>query len=458
MKKNIKLQWWVKEAIADTTTNRFGCSAGLGSGKSHGSAQWFHKRCLQNHKSAYSAVMMPTFQKIWDAAVPTIKKVYDSLGMVEDVHYKVIKQPFPKIVLLPIKHEIHLVSANNPDRIVAVEYSHAWISEAGILKAEAIDNLCDRVRCPQSTIRQIMMEGVPQGYGRFADIFDSEKHPGWYEIESRDYRRKSETPHGDIYYRRFRVSTNDNPFLPPDYIAGLYETYKTRPNYIRAYVHGHFVPLHVGNVYTDYVPEQHDINPIKATVGDPIHLTFDFNANPVSWVALQNKHFTEYDKIIPRYVALNECSRGINQLADAVADFQYKFPVSEFGNTEIFIYGDSTGHHNSHKIEHSDYEVIEDLLRKFGYKFTFVRAIKFNPPETVTVEAANSMFRRDELYVCKNCTELKRSLLFTQWKETVKKIDKPSGEDWTHYSDALKYFIYVLLDSKHNHVRGTNEF
>jgi hypothetical protein len=40
--------------------------------------------------------------------------------------------------------------------------------------------------------------------------------------------------------------------------------------------------------------------------------------------------------------------------------------------------------------------------------------------------------------------KLQRSLLSTRWKEGVKKLDKPSKDDWTHWSDALKYLAYAM--------------
>lgn len=453
----IGLQWWVAAALSDKITSRFGVSAGLGSGKSHGAAQWFTDRNKKNSESKYSAIVMPTYQKIWDAAIPTLKKVYDSLGMREGLHYSVVKQPFPMVRLHANDHEIHLISANNPERIVAVEYSHAWASEAGILKAEAIDNVFDRVRCPKARLNQIMLEGVPQGFGRFAELFDTSNAPGWVQVEPKDYMRKVSTPKGDILYRRFRVGTADNPFLKPEYLIGLYETYRNRPNYIRAYIHGYFVPLHVGNVYTDYLQEKHTIKDVLPTMGAPIYLTFDFNANPVSWVALQNKSFQEYDKIVNRYVALAECRKGINQLTDAVLYFSMRFPIAEFANTDIMVYGDMSGHASSHKVSQTDYQVIADTLRRLGYHRVHICALRSNPIETVSVEYLNRMFLRDELYICESLKELQRSLLFTRWKENSKNIDKPSGEDWTHYSDALKYFAFALNHKNNNRTVSTNE-
>lgn len=455
--REIKIQWWVAEAIRDHVTARFGVSAGLGSGKSHGAAQWFYDRCLQNSESWYSAIVMPTYQKIFDAAIPTLRKVFNSMGMVDGYHYQVIKQPFPKIVFPSINHEAHLLSANNPDRMVAVEYSHAWVSEAGTLKAEGVDNILDRVRCPEAKVRQTLFEGVPQGVGRFAELFDDQTCPGWHEVEPRDYMRKASTPRGDVFYRRFRVSTLDNPFIPAEYVAGLYETYRNRPNYIKSYIHGHFVPLNVGNVYTDYLPDMHNIKDVLPQMGNPIYLTFDFNAHPVSWVALQKRTFREYDRTLDRYVAMAECRSGVSQLTDAVMYFASVFPVADFAETEIFIYGDRTGHDSSHKISRSDYQVIKDLLVKLGYRRVFVRALRHNPLESVSVEHLNRMFLRDELYVCESLRELQRSLLFTTWRPNSKNIDKPSGEDWTHWSDALKYWAYALNYSNSNRMVSTNE-
>ena len=460
LENNCKLQWWVAEALDDYTSTRIACTGGLGSGKSHGSAQWFYDRCVINDKSPYSCVLMPTYQKILDTAVPTLRKVFESIGLREDIHYKFWKSPVPMIEFFTSGHQIHFISGNNPDKIVGVEYSHAWISEAGTMKQEALDNTCDRVRCTRAIVNQIIFDGVPMALGRYAEMFDTEQQPGWHQIEYKDYRRKSETPYGDIYYRRFRVETADNPFVNQEYVASVYETYRNRPNYIRAWLHGFFTPLHVGNVYTEYRPEVHNLNEHSRVLEDPstpIFLSFDFNANPVSWVAVQNHLFSEYDKLVNRWVVVNECKQGINQLTDAVAYFQSQFPVSQFYDTDIFIYGDSTGHHGSHKVRHSDYQVIKNTLAKFGYKKIFIKAIKYNPAETVTVEAVNNLFLKDELYINPWCTELQRSLLFTQWKANSKNIDKPSKEDWTHYGDALKYWAYVYNELKNTRIRGTNE-
>lgn len=438
-----KRQWWVQDAIDDLTSDSFGVSAGLGSGKTHGATDWHHDRVLLNGESPFSAFVMPIYQKIHDAAIPTFKKLYDSLGYTETVHYKVLKAPFPKIYFPSSGQEIHFISASRPDKIVAVEYSHATTSESGDYQREALDLVQTRVRCPKAVALQVMNEGAPQGVegNPFADKYDDKRSTDWKEIESRLYFNAREN------IKRYRLTTYDNPFLPPGYVERLLKVYRDRPAYVQAYVHGHFVPLVEGNCYSGY-STAYDIDDMTAVPFADIHLTWDFNANPLAWVALQKLNFEEYEYRVQRWIAQHESSGESNQLKTAVLEFALKYDPKIFAKTPIILSGDSTGHHASHKTPLSDYDQIKALLNELGFQVVIVDAIKSNPPEHISVEAVNEWFRKDKLYICKRCVNLRRSLIMTRYKDGQKKIDKPAGENWTHWSDALKYKAVVEQTEK----------
>jgi hypothetical protein len=448
--REVDIQWWVQEAIQDLRTKVFATTAGLGSGKTHGLCQiaW-HKTCVDPDVK-FNCFMMPTYQRILDTAIPTFDKVLYSLGLLRGKHYKVVESPYPKIKWLKSKNksELHFVSAVRPDMLVGVTYGHGFISEAGSITEDAYKLALGRCRDTGAQLNQMFLEGVTQGNTNYyAQLFDYDPNKGWLKFKARDYVNPNKR------FRRFRLTTYDNQkYLPADYIQTLLETYEGQHNYIKAWIYGYFVPLLVGNAYANYNPVVHDVkDDIAVNPFVPIDLTFDFNANPMSWVALQEHVFDEARWRVKRDVAVREISPNIGQLDDAVIDFAVKFPVDEFARTEIRIFGDSSGHRGSHKSEQTDYEAIASLLREIGYQNVTIEALDYNPAETVSVEALNKRFLNDTLYIGPQCYQLKQSLLATRWREAIRKLYKPQDDKTTHLSDALKYWAYVI-----NEIKGKN--
>lgn len=449
---NVDIQWWVQEFVNDPKTRVFATTAGLGSGKTHGLVQCNYHLTCTNKESRFNCFMMPTYQRIHDTAIPTFQKVLQSFNCVEGKHYKIIKSPYPKIIWPTLDKETHFVSATRPDMLVGVEYGSGFISEAGSISEDAFKLLRTRVRDNRAVRRQIVMEGVTQGMNNYyANTFNFDRENGWVQFRDRDYVNPQRL------FRRFRLTTYDNQkYLPDDYIEILLDTYRGQHNYIRAWIYGFFTPLVEGNAYTNYNPVLHDLKQgVKLSPFRTVDLTFDFNANPMSWVAVQPVVFEEAGHRITRSVAVREISKEIGQLDDAVLDFAYKFPVEHFANTEIRIFGDSSGHGSTHRSEQSDYQFIVSYLRELGYNNVTIEAIKFNPAEPVSVEALNRKFLNDELYLDPSVTQLKQSLLATRWRDGIRKLFKPPGEKDTHLSDALKYWAFVLNEISGKVIRST---
>lgn len=433
------MAWWVNEALLDTHTKVFAVTAGLGAGKTHGMAQWHHDRVALNSESPFSAFVEPIYAKIHDSAIPTFRKVLGDFGYIENVHYKVVKSPFPKLIYFTTGQEIHFLSADRPQNFVAVEYSHATMDEAGSCDVEAYRNLRSRIRCSKAVLRQMMVGGTPQGVNWYAETFDSETLPDWDLGVNRDHFLH------DKAFRRFMLGTTHNPFLPDDYAEQLYEIYGHNPGYVNCYILGKFSPLVEGNAYKSYNPALHDIEDMDPDRHRTIYLTWDFNANPLAWIAMQPVPF--YEDItgrIHRYVAMHEANEGSSNLDDACVEFAMKMPPEQFASTPIEVYGDMSGHAGSHKVRGSDYDNIKKYLKRLGYKNVTIKAARSNPREVDSVEALNRLFSDDLHRVCKRCTMYRKSLVATCWKPNVRKLDKPSkGDTWTHHGDAGKYFAYA---------------
>lgn len=433
---------WVDRAINDYSSNYIGVSAGLGSGKTRGATEWLDDRVALNKKVPYFFVMMPIYQKIHDAAIPKFRELYQSRGEIEGKDYKVVKSPFPKIVF-PNKQEIHFISANRPDKINAVEYGGGFISETGSTPKDAIRNVRDRVRDGRAEVLQVMMEGAPQGMTYFSDLFDSDSQEGWDKSRKRDHLKRYKNERNEwIQYRRFRLTTYDNEkFLPPGYISNLLDNYKGLIAYQQAYINGVFTPLVEGNAYSNY-KTLHDCADVDPDPFLDIALCWDFNANPLAWASMQRFPFSEYGERKFNYKVVHEANSDFGQLDDAVAEFAIKHPIEKFADTPIRIYGDRSGHAGSWKVKGSDYEAIYGYLKELGYRNVSIEASKQIAPEGASVEAVQRLFLNNLLFICNRCKMVRRSFLSTRWQDGVRKLDKPSGETWTHWSDAIKYWAW----------------
>lgn len=435
-----KLQWWFKDLYTPENAKKFSTvvlTAGLGSGKTHGGCQNHIFLNQLNKKAKYSFAIMPVYRLIENALIPTFRKVLQSFGYVEDYHYKIVKSPYHKIVFAN-EQEIHMLSATRSDLLVATEYSHGTISEVGSIKEDVYKLADTRIRDTDSIYRWLFLEGVPQGLNWYADYFDSYTQSGWERYCERTAYNE------DLKAFHIRLTTYDNQdFLPDDYIEKIFRLYKGQHAYIDSWIYGFFRELVSGNVYTAYNPNIHDLESVKVSPYKPIDITFDFNANPMSWVAIQENVFEEYDARVRRDVCIAEISDNITKLKEACIDFALQFNPDEFGDTKINVYGDMSGHAESHKVEGSDYDRIKKHLNDLGFKNVEVHALRSNPAEHKSIGALNDRFDEDSLLILSSLNKLKRSLVGTVYKEGTKKIYKPTGETITHMGDALKYHAWA---------------
>lgn len=436
-RENVKQEYWDLQVLDD---NNYVTEGGLihhNSGKTHGACQALNFLCEYNRKSQFSFAIMPVYRLIENALIPTMRKVLRASGYVEEHHYKIIKSPYHKIIFAN-GQEIHMLSSSRSDLLIATEYSHGFISEIGSCKEDVFKLADTRIRDTQARKLLLLVEGVPQGLNFYAKHFDSYVNSGWERFNDRI------AYNDDLKYLHIRLTTHDNKkFLPDDYIEKIERIYKGQHAYIESWIYGYFRELVSGNVYSSYNPKIHDIEEVKVSPYKEIDLSFDFNANPMSWVAIQESIFEEYEERIKRDVIIAECDDDIKKLKDACIDFALKFDPEVFGNTKLNIYGDMSGHAQSHKVEGSDYDRIKKYLNDLGFKNIEIHALRSNPVEHKSIGALNDRFDEDQLLILKSLSGIKRSLIGTKYKEGSQKIDKPAGETITHKSDALKYHAWA---------------
>lgn len=452
--KQIDLAWWVNEIMQDDSSDFIAVTAGVGSGKTYGVVQALYYKMTQSPQALRWFYAMPIYELIRNTFFPTWIKFADSIGMIENVHYKLIKSPFPQIRLCN-KQVVDCLSMQRPDKIKATEYAGGVVDEPGVCPDESIERLIERSRSKLVKKVQILFPGTPEGLDNyFAKRFNSDDDPRWDHSVKKDHTLEQivSTDKGDkkVRYRRFRISTYDNLHnLSDNYVPNLLDTYGSNEQFVRSYIYGYFVPLFTGGCYSEYKSRIHDIADIDPDKYLPIYLTFDFNANPVSWISVQDINFEEFGTRVKRKVAIHESEFGNDLLEKACVEFAFKHPVEAFKVTPIYLYGDRSGLSASHKSSLNDYERIKAALEELGYENVYIRSLSYNPLQTTAVDALNYWFRKYELVLCQRLKNLRNSLQQTRWKPGTKQIDKPNGETHTHFSDALKYLAYALQESKY---------
>lgn len=454
---DIEYLWWAQRAREDDESKLFAITAGLGSGKTHGAVQVLYDKLARNPSGKCWFYSMPIYELIHNTAIPKTQKVLEAFGYEEGADYTIVKSPYPKCCFKATGQEIHYVSGNRPDKIKSVEYCGGVIDEPGVTKHDSIKRLRERSRDRAVKNCQILLPGTPEGINHYAEEFDSDKNAGWDRSQPRDHVLVRRTDEGEVRLRRFRLTTYDNQHhLPPGYISDILDTHRGNPAFIQSYVHGFFVPLITGGCYANYKPQKHDIEDIEPSPHIQIYLTFDFNADPLAWVACQESRIDNPHRRGRPLIAIHNADQNCGQLDDACVEFATKFNPARFGDTPILLYGDSSGYAQSHKTRNSDYDQVKRHLRNLGFRRVEICAMRSNPLETATVGALNDALLDDAVLVCKRCKMLRTSLGATRWKEGERKIEKKAGETHTHHGDAMKYLVFALREGASRRVLSVN--
>jgi hypothetical protein len=233
-----------------------------------------------------------------------------------------------------------------------------------------------------------------------------------------------------------RARSQDNPFLPADYIDKMKAIYP--PKLIDMYLNGFAQNITSGSVYYEFDPDIHIDNSLKIDSRKPLHIGMDFNVDPMTATVsqLSSKDGLRIEKDTLVYT-LDEV-----WLKDGNTPAMIKYLFNHFPNSQFKIYPDSTG--NARSTSNAASETDIKLLREaFGDASVVVSA---NPPEIDRATVVNRLFR-DGFGVSKHlingdkCKHLVDDLLYVTWQEGVRKINK-SSQERTHISDALGYFLY----------------
>jgi len=307
-------------------------------------------------------------------------------------------------------------SLENPSRIIGYEVHHSHIDELDTLDEDKARDAWmkiiarNRKRIPNNSKNTVSVYTTPEGY-RFV-------YKQWKKKFEEDML-KAKTSN----YELIKGSTYDNPFLPPEYIEALENSYPK--HLIKAYLNGEFVNLEAGQVYISFdVDSNHTDFTMPSGNEDIIHLGMDFNVGHMSAVAV---------------IIRNDIAFVVDEICDQrdtpsmINEIKYRYD----GRT-VIVYPDASG--NSRKTvdaSKSDIALIRDANIR-------VNAPSKNPPVKDRILTVNSMFCNAKdirrlfvnTTVCRNLTDN----LNEQAYDESGNPRKTNNVD--HLLDALGYVIH----------------
>lgn len=367
---------------------------------------------------------VPDFGHVEDTILETLKSLDPETGLPwllaeSQYHYNQQKH----ILTWEAGGLIQFMSGENPDSIAGPNVAFAGMDEPGSSPFKAWKNTNARVRHPGAPLRQTVLAGTSEGLNHIADLFGPDRDAGYYKYVMTMEQNIELLKHHPKYR---------------DQVAAMATEAE-----LQAYLEGLTVNMAGGLAYPMFNAEK-QYTPLETQPGLPLRISFDFNVDPMTAVIGQQwpgNAGTEYGVI----EALALPVSTVDQMCDEIVRRHPSHPVG------IVVYGDATGKARSVRDHRSNYQIIEEKLRRIGPVVLKVPTV--NPPVTRRLNSVNRLCR-DGRGVCRlflngdaqrprtaPTRELTRSLQQTIKKPGTDDVWKKQGETHTHLGEALGYWL-----------------
>ncbi len=365
---------------------------GFGSGKTFAGAFLGLKLC-RKYPGIRGLVGAQTFPLVRDTTLVMYLEHLENDGKKEGVDYNYIKSE-AKIEFCN-GSSILFRSFDDETRLKSLNLGFVEIEEMSDVSEATFKMLLGRLR----------QSGIPQ-YRLFGHT-NPESTKGWI------YRTFVENPKPN--YRLIIAPTTQNIYLPEDFAENLKKAYDSE--YYRINVLGEFGDYTKGLAVKGFSDK--NINHINYIKELPLHITCDFNVDPMCWILA---HKTEekvyyFDEIVME----NATTR------DAVDEFHSRYAGHK---GPIIINGDASGDNRSSNSEFTNYAVMKNRLGQLGYKNTDIKIKSFNPPIKNRIAAFNAKILNSKnevnVYISPKCKNLIYNLQNLKYQEGTSRLALPS--------------------------------
>lgn len=287
-----------------------------------------------------------TYALLSQTTLPKYKEHLDNLGMSYDWNEKKQTLTLPNGSTILFKH------FENPEDLKSIDKHWCEIEEMSQISEDSFNILLSRIRRPplpewgDDYIWQIFGHSNPQS------------SKGWI------YEKFKNNPLPN--FRRIIAPTTENYHLPKDFVENLRNTYSEE--YFAINVLGKDDDSTSALVIKGFNEDVQVREDIEIDMRFPLHLTCDFNVDPMCWYVCQDYNDTTY--VLYEFVIENTTTDSATQIvADTLGERFKKHP--------LILNGDATG--MSKTTRGTDYILMKQVLFNNGFNNIKTELLKKNP-------------------------------------------------------------------------------
>ena len=180
-------------------------------------------------------------------------------------------------------------------------------------------------------------------------------------------------------YRRILAPSTDNTYLDPNYLKLLKESFNE--DYYNLMVMGNDDNILNNLVTRGFNKEVQVTNTINIDKTRPIHITCDFNVDPMCWYIAQH-----YDGNVYYLFECIQNNTTTNTAAEVVCDL-----LKNYKSHRIIINGDASG--NFQTTKGNDYIFMRNAFQRNGFTNVEISVIRTNPPIKYRIDCWNNMMK-----------------------------------------------------------------
>jgi len=331
---------------------------GFGSGKTFSGSLLGTLLCLKYPKIR-GLVGAQTISLVRDTTMVSYLEHFEKMG-IKYTHNKSQNK-----ITLYNGSEILFRHLEEPDKIKSLNLGFVEIEEVSDTPESTFNMLLSR-------LRQAPNPEWGDGFRyRLFGHTNPEKSRGWI------YERFVKEPEEN--FRRIIAPTTDNTFLPDGFVDTLKKSYSEE--YYRINVLGEDVDSTIGLVTKGFSFKEQVQDTIKINPAFPIHLTCDFNKDPMCWYIAQHYDGKVYylHEIVQQHTTTEFCAGLVAEL------------LTKYKNHAIIINGDASGRSDTTK--GSDYIILKNTLAQHGFINIDIRVMNKNPDIGWRINCWNTMIK-----------------------------------------------------------------
>lgn len=373
---------------------------GYGSGKTFCGSLLGILFCLK-YPGVTGLVGAQTYTLLRDTTLKQYFEHLDNMGFRAGYHYDY--QKTEEILKFKNGSEILFRHLQEPNKLKSLNLAFVELEEMSDTPESTFKMLISRLR------QQIKPEWRKKGFKyRLFGHTNPESSKGWiykYFVE--------EKPDN---YRLIQAPTTQNKFLEPDYVESMKELYDEE--YYRINVLGEFGDYTSGLIVKNFSNE--NIKELHYQPDLPLHLTFDFNVDPMSCILAHVADGKVF--YFDEFILENTTTQG------TMEEILKKYPAHK---TDIIINGDASGDNRSTQSEVSNYVIIRNALKRH-YPNNKIRfdLRPYNPPIKNRIASFNAMICNHngerKIFIDKRCKWLLYNIYNLKYKVGSDVVDVPT--------------------------------